>query len=109
MLHRRTAALDPIRALGAQLWLLEVARGEWHVDGWLPDWRFEREDRSTSVGFAFDVEGDGVSGFELLVHGRRLSCPEVTTLAAAEQKLRLAVKVIQGRVIVAHAEPSPPP
>jgi hypothetical protein len=107
---RRTSALDPIRSLGAQLWVLEVAPARHHIDGWLPDWRYEQEDPSTSVGFAFELDGDAVSAFEFLVHGRRLSFPDVTTIAAAARRLRVAVKVIQGRVIVAdavHSSPSP--
>lgn len=104
-----TAALDPIRSLGAQLWVLEVAPARHHVDGWLPDWRYEREDPSTSVGFGFELEGDTVSAFELLVQGRRLSFPDVTTIGAAVRKLRVAVKVIQGRIIVADAGHSSPP
>jgi hypothetical protein len=97
------AALDPIRSLGAQLWVLQVAPARHHVDGWLPDWRYEEEDPSTSVGFAFALAGDTVSGFELLVHGRHVSFPDVTTIGAAVRKLRVAVKVIQGRIIVADA------
>jgi hypothetical protein len=107
---RRTAAPDPIRSLGAQLWVLQVAPARHHVDGWLPDWRYEQEDPSTSVGFAFELDGDTVSGFELLVNDRRLSFPDVTTIGAAVRKLRVAVKVLQGRIIVAdarHSSPSP--
>ena len=50
-----------------------------------------------------------MSAFELLVHGRRLPFPDVTTLGAAVRKLRVAVKVIQGRVIVADVDASPAP
>lgn len=110
---RATAALDPIRSLGAQLWVTELApfrgRRRYQVDGWISDWRRRASEDSTSVGFAFELAGDTVSAFELLVQGRRLPFPDVTAVVAAVRKLRVAVKVIQGRILVADVDQSPAP
>jgi hypothetical protein len=105
MYPRRTAALDPIRSLGAQLWLLEVAPGRWHIDGWLPDWRFEREDPSTSVGFAFELDGIDVRQFHLLTHGRVRPFAHVTSIEEAVRKLQVAVKIAQGRIVLVESAP----
>jgi hypothetical protein len=108
---RRTAALDPIRSLGAQLWVTELApvrvRRRYQVDGWISDWRRKiASEDSTSVGFAFELEETRVRAFGLLMHGRATSHAEVTSIRTAVQKLQVAVKIVQGRIVL--VEPAPP-
>ena len=98
------AALDPIRSLGAQLWVTELASGHgrrhYQIDGWISDWRRHAGHDATSVGFAFELAGTDVRRFHLLTHGRVRSFPEVTTVDEAVCKLQVAVKVAQGRVVL---------
>ena len=112
MLDEDTPALDPLRSLGAQLWVTELApvRGQrrLHVDGWLSDWRRRGGEPSTSVGFIFELDGTNVRQFRLLFHGRASSHPEVTTLPEAVQKLQVAVKLAQGRIVLVAPEPAQP-
>jgi hypothetical protein len=100
-----TVTLDPIRSLGAQLWVTELApfrngQRRYQVEGWISDWRRRTGQAATSVGFAFELEGTNVRRFHLLVHGRVRPFVEVTTIDAAVRKLEVAVKVAQGRILV---------
>jgi len=105
--------LDPIRSLGAQLWVTELAplrprQRRLHVDGWISDWRHRRAQPGTSVGFAFELDGADVLHFRLLFHGRTSSHPEVTSVRAAVRKLQVAVKLAQGRIVLVAPEPAQP-
>ncbi len=99
-----TSLLDPIRSLGATLWLTELAPAgharRLHVDGWISDWRHRAGEPSTAVGFAFTLEGDGVRDFRLHFHGRTSAHPEVTRIPAAFQKLQAMVKLAQRRLVL---------
>ena len=104
-----TAALDPIRSLGAQLWVTQLApfrgRRRYQVDGWLSNWRRRTSEDATSVGFAFELDRRGVRQFHLLMHGRGRPFSEVTTIDDAVRKLQVAVKVAQGRIVVLQPQP----
>jgi len=111
VLDEGTPALDPIRSLGAQLWVTELGqvRGlrRLAVDGWISDWRRRTSQPGTSVGFAFELDGNEVHQFRLLFHGRASAHPEVTSLGAAVQKLQVAVKLAQGRIVLVESVPAP--
>ena len=106
-----TALLDPIRSLGAQLWVTELATvrrlPRLAVDGWISDWRHRGDQSGTSVGFAFELDGREVRRFRLLFHGRPTSHPEVTSVRTAVQKLQVAVKLAQGRLVLIQGGPHP--
>jgi len=97
-------ALDPIRSLGAQLWITELTpfRGQRRsqVDGWISDWRRRAGKDATSVGFEFELEGTRVRTFHVLVHGAVRPYDDLTTVEQVVRKLQLAVKVAQGRIVV---------
>jgi hypothetical protein len=103
-----TDCLDPVRSLGAQLWITELAplRGQrrYQVDGWISDWRRRGGEHMTAVGFAFEFEGAHVRRFHLLVHGR-VRPFDVTRVEDVVRKLQVAVKVAQGRVVLVDSEP----
>ena len=106
---RATATLDPIRSLGPQLWVTELApfrgRRRYQVDGWISNWRRRGSKDSTSVGFAFELAGTDVRRFHLLVHGRVRPFADVTTIDEAVQKLQVAVKIAQGRIVLVESTP----
>jgi hypothetical protein len=99
-----TTALDPIRSLGAQLWVTELApfrgRRRVQVDGWVSDWRTRASEDASSVGFAFEFDGRTVRQFHLLVHGRVRPFCDVMTIEDAVRKLQVAVKIAQGRIVL---------
>jgi hypothetical protein len=103
------AALDPIRSLGAQLWVTQLAafrnRRGFQVEGWISNWRHRSGTDATSVGFAFELEGTAVREFHLLMHGRVRPFSDVTTIDDAVRKLQVAVKVAQGRIVVLQPQP----
>ena len=106
-----STALDPIRALGARLWVTELApsRGarRYQVDGWISDWRRRAGGPSTAIGFAFELEGSRVRAFRVLVHGRVRPFDGVTSVEEVVRRLQVAVKVAQGRIVVVEAEAVP--
>jgi hypothetical protein len=104
MLSDSIAALDPIRSLGAQLWVTQLApfpnRRRFQVEGWISNWRQRAGDDATSVGFAFELQGTRVRAFHLLVHGRVRPFRDVRTIEDAVRKLQVAIKIAQGRIVV---------
>jgi hypothetical protein len=111
MLSDSIAALDPIRSVGAALWVTEFApfrERRFQVEGWLSNWRQRTADDATSVGFAFELQGRRVRAFHLLVHGRIRPVADVTSIDEAVRKLQVAVKVAQGRIVVVESEPAHP-
>ncbi|HET6983761.1 MAG TPA: hypothetical protein VFI53_16575 [Myxococcaceae bacterium] len=105
-----SSALDPIRALGAQLRVTELApfRGarRYQVDGWISDWRRRGRREGSSVGFAFELEGTAVRAFHVLVHGRVRPFEAVTTVQDVVRRLQVAVKIAQGRIVLVEPEPT---
>ena len=110
VLAHSIAALDPIRSLGAQLWIteLEPFRNErrFQVEGWISDWRQRAGRDATSVGFAFELEGASVRRFHLLVYGRVRPVLDVRTVDDVVRKLQVAVKIAQGRIVLVEPEPT---
>jgi hypothetical protein len=113
MLAGTIAALDPIRSLGAELWVTELAPfrtgRRFQVDGWISDWRHRSGTDATSVGFAFEVQDTRVRAFHLLVHGRVRPCRDVTSVEDAVRKLQVAVKIAQGRIVLVEPQPDTSP
>jgi hypothetical protein len=109
MLSDCIAALDPIRSLGAHLWVTQLApfrsRRRFQIEGWISEWRRHASQDATSVGFAFELLGTRVRAFHLLVHGRVRPISEVRTIEDAVRKLQVAVKIAQGRIVVVEQEP----
>jgi hypothetical protein len=105
-----TTALDPIRSLGAQLWVTQLApfggQRRYLVDGWISDWRRRAGNDATSVGFAFELEGTRVREFHVLVRARMRPFSDVKTIADVVRKLRVAIKISQSRIVL--VEPSAP-
>jgi len=99
-----TTVLDPIRSLGAQLWVTELApartRRRFQVDGWISDWRRRGRADAISVGFAFELEGAHVRAFHLLVHGRARPFGDVMQIEDVVRKLQVAVRIAQGRIVL---------
>ena len=83
-----------------------TARTPWQVDGWISDWRRRAGEKSTAVGFAFELEGTAVRAFHVLVHGRIRPFEDVTTVEDVVRKLQVVVKVAQGRIVVVEPEPT---
>ncbi|HEY3586157.1 MAG TPA: hypothetical protein VGK85_03345 [Myxococcaceae bacterium] len=108
MLDEASAALDPIRSLGAQLWVTELApfggRRRYQIEGWISDWNRRGREGATSVGFTFELEGADVRRFHLVVHGRVRLFREVTGIEDAVRKLQVAVKIAQGRIVLVEPE-----
>jgi hypothetical protein len=107
------ALLSPLRSLGAQLWVTELApfreQRRYQVDGWISDWRRRSGKDATSVGFAFELEGTRVRAFHVLVHGRVRPYDDLKAVEDVVRKLQVAVKVAQGRIVVVEPQSMRPP